>query len=259
MQLGDVRRRHVQAWVDAQYGAAQTIRNAHAVLRRAFAAAAGDSTATNPAIGVELPDPSRFSGSPLTAAEARRLLEVTHGDRLHALWRLALVTGLREGELLGLSRDALDGSTLVVDGQLQRIAGRWVTSPPKAGRKLERLAVDPETVAVIREHLQRMADERQPGWRYHGLMFVTPRGEPYHGSQILNELRRALAAAGADSRRFHDLRVTAATIMRDIGIAEDTRMARLGHATKAMARHYSEKATAQDRAAVEQLAEAIGG
>lgn len=299
--LSRLSRRKVQAWVDGLSGSAQTVRNAHAVLRKALASAAGDLIPLNPALGVELPERREFRGNPLTADEARRLLEATEGTRLGVLWRLAIVTGLREGELLGLPRDAMEmeerdeavtgrprttrasgaedlsvlpprhdagrtpgasgrhpGASLTVRHQLQRINGQWVLGPTKAGRSIERIELDAKTVEMVRAHLARMAEERDPSWRYFGLMFLTEQGQPYHNKALLRAFGEACDAAGIERRRFHDLRGTSATILRDLGVAEDTRMSRLGHSTTDMARHYGQASRTQDRLAVEKLAEAIG-
>lgn len=268
--LGRLSKRRIQTWVDGQDGSAQTIRNAHAVLRRALAGIVGEVIAANPAVGVELPDRSDFAGAPLSSDEASQLLEVAEAapDRLATLWRLAIVTGLREGELLGLPRDALTGSTLTVAGQLQRLPGkrepgrkrtpgRWVLGPTKAGRALATIELDEGTAAAIRAHLARMVEERTPDWRYFGLMFPTPSGEPYHAADILREFHAICDAAGITRRRIHDLRHTSATILTDIGVPEETRMARMGHSTKRMARHYGAASKTQDRSAVDRLAEAI--
>jgi integrase len=103
-----------------------------------------------------------------------------------------------------------------------------------------------------------MAEERQPSWAFFGLMFVTPEGQPYHKEVVLREFRAACEKAGIKARRLHDLRGTSATILRDRGVSEEIRMARLGHSTTEMSRHYGQASEAQDREAVERLAEAIG-
>ena len=250
-------RRKVQAWVDELDLEPRTVRNVYAVLRMVLGEAAGDLIPTNPALGVRLPPADEYHGHPMTPDEARRFLEATQGTRLAALWRLAIVTGLREGELLGLSRDSLSDGWLSVTAQLQRTAGRWVLEPTKESKTL-RLAIDDETARIVRSHLARMAEERQPSWRYFGLMFVTEAGEPYHAKTILKEFHAACDLAGIPRRRVHDLRGTSATILRDLGVAEDTRMSRLGHSTTAMARHYGQASERLDRDAVDRLAEAIG-
>lgn len=255
--LARLSRRKVQGWVDGLDLEPKTVRNCHAVLRMILSDATGDTIPLNPAVGVRLPKGHDFHGHPLTPDEARRLLASTADTRLAAFWRLAIVTGLREGELLGLPRDALDGSTLTMTAQLQRLNRRWELAPLKPGRTLMSIALDDETVRIVRAHLARMATERDPSWRYFGLMFLAESGEPYHAGRILREFRAACERAGITRRRVHDLRGTSATILRDLGVTEDTRMARLGHSTTQMARHYGQDSQRQDRDAVDRLAEAI--
>jgi integrase len=120
-----------------------------------------------------------------------------------------------------------------------------------------RVALDPETVAVLDEHRLRMAQERTPLWRYYGLVFPDPSGDPFHRSAILREWHEACDRAGIPRRRFHDMRHTSAHLMNDLGVDEKTRMARLGHSTVSMSRHYSGASEAQDRLAVERLGEAL--
>ena len=253
--------RHVQAWLDADPAAPRTVHHHRAVLRRALNVAVRQRLlGRNVALGVELPRVRAFPGAPLTIDEARALLAATAGDRLHALWRLALDTGFRQGELLGLARDDVDtdGGTVAVAAQLQRRAGQWIRVPTKASRTVERIAIGPGTVAALRAHLVRLAAERQPGWVYHGLLFVTLRGEPWHGAAILREFHRACDAADIPRRRFHDLRSTSATLLAEAGVSEAVRMARLGHATEAMSRHYAKVREPLDRDAAARLDAALG-
>lgn len=257
--LSQVTARRIQAWLDADPGSPQTVRHHHAVLRRAFNVAKRQRLVTdNPAEGVEVPASDWEGGDPLTQDEARALLEATADDRLHALWRLAIGTGLRQGELLGLSRDAVDGRQVTVTAQLQRLRGAWVFRKPKVARSVKVVHLDERTAEVIDAHKRRMADERRPDWRYHGLLFVTGEGEPYHQSEVLKAFHRACDRAGIPRRRFHDLRGTSATILRELGVTEDTRMARLGHSTARMARHYAQPSDVQDQDAADRLGEALG-
>lgn len=261
--LGDHRidrlsERHVQRWLDADKGSARTIHHHRAVLRRALNVAMRQRLVTrNVAVPIELPDPSGDHGRPLTADEAVRLLEATRGDRLNALWHLALATGLRQGELLGLGWDDLDGDQLTVRAQLQRRDGEWVRAATKAARSLQQLTLDPTTVAVLDEHRRRLAAGRGADWPYFGLMFVTSKGLPYHARLVLSEFHKALATAGIPTRRFHDLRVTNATLMREQGVPEDMRMARLGHSTVDMARHYAKARPGTDRMAAAAIETAL--
>ena len=259
LKLAAVTARRVQAWLDADTGAPRTVAHHRAVLRRSLNVAVRQRLLPyNPATLVELPRPRSDAARPLSLDEVHALLAATSGDRLHALWRLAIVTGLRQGELLGLAWDDVDGATVAVRHQLQRLDGSWVLTPPKAARSLARVALDAGTAAALEDHRRRMAAERTPDWQYHGLVFVTPAGQPWHQSEVLRHFHDACDAAGIPRRRFHDLRHTAATVLREVGVAEDARMARLGHSTTQMARHYAGASEAQDRAAADSLGRVIG-
>lgn len=264
--LDKVTPRRIQAWLDADPAAPRTVHHHHAVLRRALNVAVRQRLLPyNPAEHVELPTVDEDRPDPLTLPEARQLLERTRGDRLHALWRLALVTGLRQGELLGLAWDDIAGDEVTVNAQLQRLrpdqggdANGWARTEPKAARKVEHLTIDADTAAVLADHRTRQAAERTPAWRYFGLVFVTEAGDPYHPSVILKAFRAACEKAGVRRRRFHDLRHSSAALMKAGGVAEDVRQARLGHNTQAMARHYGGASEAMDRQAAEALGKALG-
>jgi integrase len=62
----------------------------------------------NPAARIRLPQPERKPTTWWSSAEVGRSLEAARGDRLYALWRIALLRGLRKGELLSLSWNDVD-------------------------------------------------------------------------------------------------------------------------------------------------------
>jgi integrase len=215
----------------------------------------------NPALGVELPDATYTGAKPLTVGEAQAILGATVDDRLHALWRLAIDTGLRQAELLGLGWDDLDldAGTVTVKTQLQRIAGQWVRTPTKAARGLKVLHLDSDTITALREHQRRMAAERTPKWVYFGLVFPSVHGNPLSARVVLKEWHLACDRAGIERRRFHDLRHTADTLMEEVGVPENVRMARLGHGTTTMARRYTKPSESRDREAAAALGRALRG
>lgn len=261
-RLSALRESHIQRWLDGETVGPRTVHHHRAVLRRALNVAVRQRLiAVNPAIGVELPEATYRGAKPLSLDEARAVLTATRGDRLHALWRMAMETGLRQSELLAIGWDDVDfdAGTVKVTGQLQRIGGAWVRSTTKADRDLESIAIGAVMVETLREHQRRMAEERRPEWEYFGHLFVTPRGQPIVNHVILREWHAACDKAGIARRRFHDLRHSHATLMKGLGVAEDTRMARMGQSTVAMARRYGKASEAQDREAVDRLSEALAG
>jgi integrase len=259
-RLSALREAHVQSWLDADASAPRTIHHHRAVLRRALNVAVQRRLIDrNPAVGVELPDASYTGAKPLTMQEAQALLQGTVDDRLHALWRMAIDTGLRQSELLGLGWDDidLDAGVVRVTSQLQRIKGQWARTPTKSSRSLEAVNISEDTVAALREHQRRMAAERTPEWVYYGLVFPSAKGQPLVNHTVLREWHEACDKAGIERRRFHDLRHSAATLMRELDVPEDTRMARFGHNTTAMARRYGHASAVQDRAAADALGRAL--
>lgn len=247
--------RHVQAWVDSD--TSRSVHHHYAVLRRALnVAKRRQIIVENPALAVELPSRESFRGKPLTRDEAQRLVSLP--GRLAPLWRLAIDSGLRESELLGLSWDDLDldSGTINLRAQLYRDAEGWHLVPPKTERE-DPINLAASTVRALREHRTRMVEERTPDWRYHGLVFVTPKGDPIGRSDVLRSFKAACIEAGITPRRFHDLRGTSLTLLEEEGISEAARMRRAGHVTTRMARHYAQ-GRALDRAAAEAIERVLG-
>jgi integrase len=259
----------VQAWIDADPASARSVHHHRAVLRLALNRAVRHRLiAYNPAALVEVPEVEPDKSDPLARDEVRALLEATAGDRLGPLWRLALASGLRLGELLGLAWDDIDlaAGRITVTAQLQRLApdkggdaNGWARTPTKAARALTTIHIGEGTAAVLAAHRTRQAAERQPGWAYFGLVFVTETGNPYHPSFVLTSFRKACEAAGVRRRRIHDLRHTHNRILKDGGVAEDERMARMGHSTTAMSRHYGGPSQDRDRHVADVAEAALGG
>jgi integrase len=96
--------------------------------------------------------------TPLTAAEARQFLDAARADRLHALYELALRTGLRKGELLGLHWEdlGLNAGTATIRHSLQRTRTGGLTQLPTKTRASERrIALPTECLHSLKEHQER--------------------------------------------------------------------------------------------------------
>ena len=103
-----------------------TVRKIHSTFHKALSGAVSDGLIPRNAADVKAPRPTPKEMRPLSEVEARTFLEATRGDPFEALYVLALTTGLRRGELLGLRWDDVDWRTGVV--RVQR-AGRSSQSP----------------------------------------------------------------------------------------------------------------------------------
>jgi len=247
-KLGQLTPADVQAWVNTlntRIGA-QTVRNAHARLHKALAVAVRQRyIAKNPADEIELPSVRTPPIQPLDFEQAQALLAVLKGHRWETLYWLAINLGMRQGELLGLTWDALnlEVGTLRVFQQLQRIkhpaGGKMFvlqTTKTKAGDRVLQLDVD--LVALLREHRRIQAEEaalRGATWKNSfNLVFVTDTGAPIHFSDLVKQFKGALKKAGLPNIRFHDLRHTAATLMLADGVPLVTVSKILGHSSPAI-------------------------
>ena len=238
----------VQAWVNALSAkvAPQTVRNAHARLHKALVVAVRQRyIARNVADDIELPSGRPPPIKPLDFEQACALLEVVDGHRLAALYRLAINLGMRQGEILGLTWDALDldAGTIHVYRQLRRVRNgketrEFVlqTTKTKAGERL--LQLDEDLVMILREHRRVQQEEaalRRKQWKnVLNLVFVTETGAPIHISDLTKHFKSALKRAGLPIIRFHDLRHTAATLMLANGVSLVTVSKILGHSSPAI-------------------------
>ena len=162
------------------------------------------------------------------------------GNRFEALFKLAITTGLRQGELLGLKWGDLDWSTyqLNIKRQVQRVPGRGlVFSDPKtsAGRRM--ILLGPDTILSLKEHFNRQLIEREfkgEKWQDNDLIFPSSIGTPLDQSNLNRDYKHLLKEANLPNIRFHDLRHTAASLMLKQGVSVKVVQERLGHSDAAM-------------------------
>jgi integrase len=191
----------------------------------------------NPADAVDAPRPERREMRALSADEARQLLDTAQGDRLEAFYILALTTGMRMGELLGLRwRDVdLDAARLQVRTSLQRTRGQWHFAEPKTSRSRRNITLSSVAVAALRGHRARQLEEIATVgsvWVSYDLVFCGAAGQPLHvtsfGRLYFHPL---LCRAGLPRIRLHDLRHSTATILLAGNVHPKYVQELLGHST----------------------------
>lgn len=216
--------------------AAKTVRNVHTLLTRALGDAHRSGIiGANPAAAVDPPAKGRVgSERAWTADEARAFLRVADQDRLAAAWRLALATGMRRGELLGLrwSDVDLDDGSLVVRRQvLVGPGGPYVRDTTK-GRRARRIALDAGSVAALRRHRTEQSRDRLlvgPAYADAGWLVAEQDGSVVHPRTFAERFDRLVAEAGVRRIVLHGSRHTAATLALEAGERPDVVAARLGH------------------------------
>ncbi|MFF4831561.1 tyrosine-type recombinase/integrase [Streptomyces sp. NPDC001315] len=180
------------------------------------------------------PRPRRFE--PLTAAEAREFLAAVSGHRLQPLFELALHTGLRKGELLGLRWEDLDlaGGTASIRRTLQRTNSGGLTAlPTKTQSSERRIALPTPCLRSLEQHRDRQRQERKAAgkdWPDSGYVFTRPNGAPIEGATLTRHFTALLHRARLRRIRFHDLRHSAATLLLEQGVELVVIKELLGHA-----------------------------
>lgn len=171
----------------------------------------------------------------LSPEQARAFLTASHGEPLHAVYLLALSTGLRRGELLALKWDDIDLDKGMLS--VRRSLGRSVTegiviAEPKTRQGRRSLHLSAQLVGALRVHRKNQLERRlQAGadWKDTGYVFTTGIGTSLDPRVIGIDFKRVLEKAELPSVRFHDLRHSAATIALSQGVHPKVVSEMLGH------------------------------
>ncbi|SNQ51644.1 Integrase [Frankia canadensis] len=237
-----------------------TVLQMHRIISRALKIAHRRGRVTrNVATLVDAPSVERDEVRPLTAADARAILDTAKGQRDAARWSVALALGLRQGEALGLAWDAVSlditPATLTVRQALQRRAwahgcedpktcttarrcprrtgGGLVIVPPKSRAGRRTIVIPANLAASLRVHRAAQEAERQAAggeWiNKHDLVFVQPNGRPIDPRADHRAWQDLLTRAGVRTARLHDARHTMASLLLAQGVHPRVVMEIMGH------------------------------
>jgi len=214
-----------------------TLAYIHSVLKSALEhAVREEEIPRNVARNVRTGTPRARRFNPLTADEARQFLAAAQGHRLAALFELALRTGLRKGELLGLRWEDLDldGGTASIRRTLQRTRSSGLAGlPTKTISSERRIVLSATCVTSLCAHRERQAREMaQAGahWQGSGYVFTRPDGHPIEPATLTRHFNALLREAHLRPIRFHDLRHSTATLLLEQGVELVVIKELLGHA-----------------------------
>ena len=214
----------------------RTIRYCHAVLHSALEKAVRLELLTkNPVKGATPPRKNEAEIIILDEDQVIQFLIASRGNRHEALFHLAVKTGMRQAELLGIKWSDLNWTTgqLQVRRQAQRSPGKgYIFCEPKtkAGRRI--VPLGEASLNVLRKHLENQRVQKLftgSRWQDLDLIFPSTIGTPIDLCNLRKEFRRVLDDAGLPGIRFHDLRHTAASIMLKHNIPIFTVSRVLGH------------------------------
>jgi integrase len=218
----------------------RTVNYIHVTLHKALSQAVSDGLVQRNAAQVKAPRPEKPEIKPLSPEQARKLIATAQdtGDRYAALYVVALHTGLREGEMLGLRWEDIDLNTANPTLRVRRTLSETRTGHkfelPKSGKgrsiKLPRKATE-----ALRSHWEKQAETKQrlgSLWQDNGLVFPTTTGTTTRATNLLGRhFKPLLKQAGLPEIRLHDLRHTCATILLMAGKHPKFVQEMFGHAS----------------------------
>ena len=219
----------VQKWMNDKRAAGlspRTVCYLPAVLRKALGQTLKwGEVARNVATLIDPPRMEEKDVEPFTPDECRKILKAVRGERLEALYTVALALRLRQGEALGLHRADvdLDAATLRVRVQLPKIDGEFRFTEPKSKTSLRAISLPAFAVTALREHRVRQLEERLRAGDARtdsGLVFTSSIGTPLFARNVSRSFHALLDRAGIDRRGFHSLRHSAATLLLLQGVRD---------------------------------------
>ena len=245
-KLGDLRPDNIQAMYDqmVENGVGiPTVRLTHAVLHRSLNHAFR--------LGLLVNNPDSLTSPPRLKKKEMTMLNESQLQRLFVtanetrdinlpLYHLAVSTGMRQGELLGLQWKDIKWSRKILRVQRQL---QWENrkdfrfKPPKTTSGIRTIALGSRGIKILREHRERQFREmKNMGdlWFDNDLVFPLENGKPMSQWKALYEFHKVCQRAGIPKFRFHDLRHTAASVMLNNNIPVLVVSQRLGHSQPSM-------------------------
>ena len=188
----------------------------------------------NPADGVKTPQQPRDEMHLLTVEQARTFLKAALATPQGPVLAVALTTGMRPSEYLGLKWQDIDWvrQTVSVVRSIRRLNGRWCFCDTKRSLSRRPIKLQRWIVALLRD-LKTKASAHDLCLEGHDLVFRMPSGQPINADCLAKHFRSILDLAGLPRIRLYDLRHSAATIALAAGVSPKVVSEQLGHATTA--------------------------
>ena len=220
---------------------AKSKKNVHGTLHKALEKAVSLGYIHNPADKPALPKVKKAEIKPLADEEMVSFLRAIKGHKYEVVYVVTLFTGMREGEVLGLTWDNIDfkGGTIVIKQQLQKVrssGGEYELVSTKNGKS--------RTITPASYVMQLLASQRKAQnelrlkagalWSNPlNLVFTNEAGKNLCAQTVYLNFKKLAAAAGVPAARFHDLRHSYAVAALRSGDDIKTVQENLGHHTAA--------------------------
>lgn len=233
--LASIRRAHIEEWAHGLDLQPSSARMVYETLSNILGSAVADERIPkNPAIGASLPSAPASPFLPLETEQVRSIAAAMT-EHIRAAVVVAAGTGLRQGELFGLTGDrvAFLKRELRVDRQLYTPgAGSPFFKPPKSANSYRTVSLSPIVVTALSAHIEAHGTGRD------GLVFHTG-GRPIGRAMASKYIRTAATAAGLAGHTWHDLRHHHASVLLSEGVSPALVAERLGHDLKTLLATYA--------------------
>lgn len=220
----------------------KSVKNAHGILHKALQQAVRNGYIRfNPTDACVLPRVERVELHPLDEQQISQFLKAIKGHQYENLFLVTLFTGMREGEVLGLTWDCIDfqSGRILINKQLQRErdgGGLYRLAPTKNGKARTITAA-----SFVFDVLRRVRREQNMQHMRHAdcwdnpldLVFTNEIGGNLSAQTVYLNFKKIMAAIGSPATRFHDLRHSYAVASIRSGDDIKTVQENLGHATAA--------------------------
>jgi integrase len=249
-----------------QYLSPRTLKNIRDCLRSALNCAINDELITrNVAHAIKLPAVRRKKGKRWTTEQARRFLASARADNdpLYAAYVLVVVEGMRKGEVLGLSDDAVDfdQQQLDIGYQLQRVSGQLLhreTKTETSGTTLPFPTIVGTALQLRQAQRDRDKQAAAEAWQDHNFMFATRYGTPIEPRNFNRSWDARIIKAGVPRITVHDGRRTCGSLLADLDVHPRVAMAILRHAQFAITMEvYTEVSNEATRAGLKKLGDSL--
>lgn len=249
----------------------KSVKNIHGVLHHALnQAVANGLLRSNPADACILPRVEKKELKPLDEDEISKFLVAIQGSPYEDIFLVTLFTGLREGEVLGLTWDCVDfeRGILLINKQIQLHQEKGMKAyalvSPKNG-KSRTVAAAPSVIERLKHRRAAQAEQQLlagPLWdNPDNLVFTDPSGKHLTKPTVYRAFKKAVAAIGRPDARFHDLRHSYAVAALRSGDDVKTVQSNLGHATAAFTLdvygHVTDKMKQESAARMEKFIQSV--
>ena len=212
----------------------KSIKNIHGVLHKALDQAVKMGYIKfNPSDACCTPRIEKPEIKPLEDEDIAKFLTAINGHRYEALFKVDLFTGMRQGEILGLTWDCVDlrNGTIQIYRQLQKIGGEYKFVPLKNDKR--RCITPARSVMQLLQDHKKIQNEWRlkagDAWQNSDLVFSNEIGGHLVHFTVYNNFKQIVISIGMDETRFHDLRHSYAILSLQSGDDIKTVQENLGH------------------------------